>query len=305
MALSLSILYRGPLSSCDYACGYCPFAKREETAAELRRDREALERFVGWVRARPAEDRLGVLFTPWGEALTRRWYREALAALSQLPQVVRAAVQTNLSWEVGWVEGCDRAKLALWTTFHPSQVRRQRFLAQCLELDRRGVRFSVGVVGLREHFAELRSLREELPAHIYLWINAYKDEPDYYRAGEVEWLTSIDPLFPINNRRHPSLGRACRAGESVISVDGDGTVRRCHFIKTPLGNLYDPAFERVLAARPCTKVTCGCHIGHVHLEELGLYATFGDGVLERIPRGRIHGDLAALDRIRGAASAAL
>jgi hypothetical protein len=47
VALSLSILYRGPLSSCNYACGYCPFAKRRETAAELARDREALARFVG------------------------------------------------------------------------------------------------------------------------------------------------------------------------------------------------------------------------------------------------------------------
>ena len=26
--MNLSILYRGPLSSCNYACGYCPFAKR-------------------------------------------------------------------------------------------------------------------------------------------------------------------------------------------------------------------------------------------------------------------------------------
>ena len=52
--MSLSILYRGPLSSCNYACGYCPFAKRRETAAELARDRTALERFVAWVAARPA-----------------------------------------------------------------------------------------------------------------------------------------------------------------------------------------------------------------------------------------------------------
>jgi hypothetical protein len=99
----------------------------------------------------------------------------------------------------------------------------------------------------------------------------------------VDWLTAIDPLFPVNNRRHPSLGRSCRAGRSVISVDGVGTVRRCHFIRAPLGNLYDPGIERVLAERPCTNATCGCHIGYVHLDELKLYEVFGDGVLERIP----------------------
>lgn len=286
MALNLSILYRGPLSSCNYACGYCPFAKRREAAAERARDREALARFIAWVAARPEGDRIGVLFTPWGEALVRRCYREALIRLTNLPQTVRAAVQTNLSCGLGWVEKCDKAKLALWTTYHPSQVARPRFLSRCLELARRGVRFSVGVVGLREHFAEIEALRRELPDHVYLWVNAYKDQPDYYRPGETEWLTGIDPLFPLNNRRHPSVGRSCRTGSAVISVDGDGTVRRCHFIRAPLGNLYDVDFERVLSERPCTNATCGCHIGYVHLDELGLYGVFGNGVLERIPARR-------------------
>ena len=213
----------------------------------------------------------------------RPWYRAALATLSKMPQVVRAAVQTNLSCGLSWVADCDRTKLALWTTFHPTEISRAKFLARCRELDRRGVRFSVGVVGLREHFGDIEALRAELSPDVYLWVNAYKDEADYYRSGEAEWLTSVDPLFPFNNRRHPSLGKACRAGASVISVDGDGTVRRCHFIKTPIGNLYDADFERCLAERPCPNATCGCHIGYVHLDELRLYDVFGDGVLERIP----------------------
>jgi hypothetical protein len=295
VALSLSILYRGPLSSCNYACDYCPFAKRRESAAELARDRAALGRFLAWVAARPAEDRLGILFTPWGEALTRRWYRDALVRLTGLPQVVRAAAQTNLSCGLGWVDDCDRTRLALWATFHPTEVARPRFLAKCLDLDRRGVRFSVGVVGLREHFADIRALRDELPPHVYLWVNAYKDRPDYYRPGEAEWLAAIDPLFPMNNRRHPSLGRACRAGHTAVSVDGDGTVRRCHFIRAPLGNLYDPGFEGVLAERLCTNATCGCHIGYVHMPELGLYEVFGEGVLERVPARPVWQDPPDLD----------
>jgi MoaA/NifB/PqqE/SkfB family radical SAM enzyme len=283
MALNLSILYRGPLTSCNYDCPYCPFAKRQESAAELAVDRAALERFVGWVEGRPPEDRFGILFTPWGEALTRRWYREALVRLTALPQVERAAVQTNLSCGLDWIEDCDKTRLALWTTFHPGQVPRSRFLAQCQHLHRRGVRFSVGVVGLREHFAEIEAIRRELPADVYLWVNAYKDKADYYRDGETDWLTGIDPLFGFNNQRHPSAGRDCRAGHTVISVDGDGTVRRCHFIREPLGNLYQPGFERMLQARTCTNATCGCHIGYVHMPHLGLYEVFGDGVLERIP----------------------
>jgi hypothetical protein len=284
MALNLSILYRGPLTSCNYDCGYCPFAKRAESAAELAVDREALERFAGWVAFRPAEDRIGILFTPWGEALIRRWYREALIRLSHVPAVVRVAIQTNLATAVDWVDDCDKSRLALWTTYHPTQVKQSVFLGRCAELRRRGVRFSVGVVGLREHFGAIGALRQALPADVYLWVNAFKDRPDYYGVDEVEWLTRIDGLFPNNNRRHPSEGRPCRTGHSVIAVAGDGTIRRCHFIKTVLGNLYETGWEDALRQRCCTNATCGCHIGYVHMPELGLYDVFGDGVLERVPR---------------------
>src|SRR6266849_6054884 len=62
------VLYRGPLSSCNYACGYCPFAKRAETHAELEDDRRALDAFLKWI-AEQRHRRFGILFTPWGEAL--------------------------------------------------------------------------------------------------------------------------------------------------------------------------------------------------------------------------------------------
>jgi MoaA/NifB/PqqE/SkfB family radical SAM enzyme len=282
--MNLSILYRGPLSSCNYACGYCPFAKRAETAAELARDRACLARFVGWAGDR-AGDALGVLFTPWGEALVRRWYQDALAALTHMPQVVKAAAQTNLSCRLNWVERCDTAKLALWCTYHPGETTRDRFLAKCRELLARGVRFSVGVVGLTEHRAEIAALRGELPADVYLWVNAYKRVPDYYPPDVADELTRIDPLFPVNNTRHSSRGESCRAGHSVVAVDGDGTVRRCHFVRAPIGNLYAPDFDRCLAERPCPNDTCGCHIGYVHLDRLRLYDVFGPGVLERVPVG--------------------
>jgi hypothetical protein len=282
--MNLSILYRGPLASCNYACGYCPFAKRTDSAADLARDRACLERFVGWVGGRSA-DAIGVLFTPWGEALVRPWYQAALAALSRMPHVSRAAIQTNLSCKLDWLDGCDRARLALWCTFHPSETTRARFLAKCRDLSERGVRFSVGVVGLREHVDEIEALRRELPGDVYLWVNAYKREPDYYTSEMVESLAGIDPLFPVNNWYHESRGELCRTGHTVISVDGDGTLRRCHFVRDPIGNLYAPDFDRCLRPRPCPNETCGCYIGYVHLDRLGLYDVFGDGVLERVPVG--------------------
>ena len=128
---------------------------------------------------------------------------------------------------------------------------------------------------------EIEAVRRALPSHIYLWVNAYKREPDYYTEDDVRRLTAIDPLFPINNTKHSSLGRACRTGESVISVDGNGDIRRCHFIREVIGNVYSDGWEGALRPRSCTNETCGCHIGYIHMPELKLYDVFGDGILDR------------------------
>jgi hypothetical protein len=50
-----------------------------------------------------------------------------------------------------------------------------------------------------------------------------------------------------------------------------------------LGNIYAPDFEQALRPRPCSKETCGCHIGYVHLDYLELDRVFGSGILERVP----------------------
>ena len=60
-------------------------------------------------------------------------------------------------------------------------------------------------------------------------------------------------------------------------------MRRCHFVREPIGNLYAPDWEAALRERPCPNDTCGCHIGYVHMNRLGLYERFGDGLLERVP----------------------
>ncbi|MGW0179546.1 STM4011 family radical SAM protein [Nocardia sp. NPDC003345] len=278
--MRLTLLYRGPLASCDYDCPYCPFAKRRDSREQLRADRAALERFTGWVREQ-RDDEISVLFTPWGEGLVRSWYRRALVELSRLPHVRRVAIQTNLGGRTGWLTEADRDTVALWCTYHPGQTPYQRFLDKTRELAAAGIRFSVGVVGLPDHLEQARRLRADLPGHIYLWINAAEDHT-YSDPEAADW-TGIDPLFPFSRDPHRSLGRACRTGESVLSIDGEGTVRRCHFVKEPLGNLYDGSYRAALGPRPCPRALCDCHIGYVHLESLPLYDVFAGGVLERIP----------------------
>ncbi|MFK4111390.1 STM4011 family radical SAM protein [Streptomyces sp. NPDC002176] len=278
--MDLTLLYRGPLASCDYDCPYCPFAKRRDSREQLRADRASLERFADWAGAR-TEDRLSVLFTPWGEGLVRSWYRRALTDLSRLPHIRRVAIQTNLSCRTDWLADADRDTLALWCTFHPGQTPYDRFLGKCRELDTLGVRYSVGVVGLREHLPVARRLRAELLGRVYLWVNAA--EGHTYTDAEAEAWTALDPLFPYSRHPHASAGLPCRTGESVISVDGDGTVRRCHFVPAELGNLYDGSYRAALRPRACPLNSCDCHIGYVHLETLPLYDVFAGGVLERIP----------------------
>jgi MoaA/NifB/PqqE/SkfB family radical SAM enzyme len=124
-------------------------------------------------------------------------------------------------------------------------------------------------------------MRAALAPEVYLWVNA-ADGHTYDAEAEAVW-TGIDPLFGYSARPHASAGHECRAGESVISVLGDGTVRRCHFIPTRLGNLYDGSYRDGLRARACTNAMCDCHIGYVHLKRLPLYDVFAGGVLERIP----------------------
>lgn len=280
----LSILYRGSLSSCNYDCHYCPFAKHHQTAAELRNDLRQLDRFVNWVirRQRSTE----VFFTPWGEALTRPWYQDAIRRLSQASRVQRVAAQTNLSCPLGWLDDCDSSRIGLWCTYHPSQVDREAFLAQCRELTERGVAHSVGMVGLPEDFEEIEKMRAELPASTYLWINAWEvTEGRKYRysPAEIERLERIDPHFRTNTIDHISRGRACECGTQVISVDGEGQVFRCHFVSKSLGNIYLPDWEDQLIDRPCPNTNCGCHIGYVHMPELGLRSVYGERILERIP----------------------
>jgi hypothetical protein len=285
----LSILYRGPLSSCNYDCHYCPFAKRTETEDELARDQVSLARFVARCESLAAWN-LQVFFTPWGEALVRPWYWEAFARLSRCHHVGKVAAQTNLSCRLDWLADCDVAKVALWCTYHPGETSRMRFLTKCRQLLDQGVAFSVGVVGLREHFSEISLLREELPSNVYVWVNAYKDVANYYAADEIQWLATIDPHFAINCQRYASLGQPCRTGDTVVSIDGEGVIRRCHFVADPLrvasgevANFYRDDFAEGLRPRVCPRAQCSCHIGYVHLESLQLEEVYGERILERVP----------------------
>lgn len=286
----LTVYWRGSLSSCNYACGYCPFAKTKNTRAELDRDKTALERFASWTKHRDYP--LEILITPWGEALIRNYYREAMMQMSHQENIHTIGIQTNLSCSLGWLSDCNLSKIAFWTTFHPGEVSLEKFVSKIAFLEERGARYSVGIVGTKENTKVVEELRRALPENAYLWINADRSWPiaELRSSGAFDLFTGIDPLFALNTRSFPSKGLPCRGGRDSISVSWDGRARRCHFVNMPIGNIYDDDFESKLRPKPCPARTCNCHIGYSNLDALDMNTLY-DGFIER----RARKDVAASD----------
>lgn len=292
-AETLTLLWRGHLSGCNYDCHYCPFAKQTDTRETLAADQQALERFADW--AQQQSRTLSILITPWGEGLIRRYYRDVMQRLSHTANVDTIAIQTNLSCSIDWVTRCDLSRIALWTTYHPGETPRGNFLEKIHHLQSIGTRYSVGVVAIRESFNEIEALRKDLPPEAYLWINAEESLQGKYTNAEIERLVAIDPLFELNNRTYVTKGLACYAGETVLSILPDGTARRCHFVDEALGNIYAPDFFTSLQPRTCPQAICNCHIGYSHLKEFDAAGLYGTGRTER--RASIPSRAAAQERI--------
>ncbi|MFX3634424.1 MAG: STM4011 family radical SAM protein [Candidatus Pristimantibacillus sp.] len=281
--MKATIYYRGSLTSCNYDCPYCPFSKNIDSLAILAKDREQITTFVEWVREQGAAGhRLSVFFNPYGEGLTHRWYREAMQELSHMAHIDKVAIQTNLSAKLDWTSELDPNRTAFWVTYHPGQTEEVKFLAQCQELYRRGIPFSVGSVGLKSSFERLKSLRQALPSDVYMWVNAFKDKKDYYSADDLALLMEIDPNFTVNLQDYDSMGKECHAGYDVFYVQGEGRVKRCYKDRQVIGHLYRDGLEGLSQKRECRMKCCDCYIGYIHIPELELDDVYGDRLLERI-----------------------
>lgn len=283
MTSRLGVLYRGPLDSCNYACSYCPFAKRPARRAMLERDREALARFVAWATA-PSQWNLEILFTPWGEALVWPWYREAIVALSHAPSVRQVSIQTNGTAPMDFLARADLSRVSLWISWHPTEIDAAPFVAKIAALRGAGVRLSVGAVAVPDRMADIEAMRAALPDAVPMWLNACKPGVRYDEAMLARGR-AIDPAFDLDVRAHRPRGEPCLAGLDTVSVDGDGTVRRCHFVDDVLGNLYTDDLATMLRPRDCTRLRCDCWIGYSNLPKLGVRDAFAsDGLLARIRR---------------------
>lgn len=287
--MTLLVLFRSRLEWCNFTCAYCPWnaTQNRVNRDDFQRDEARVHRIVDRVAelSRPVE----FFITPKAEYLVLPYWREAVRRLTHLPQVARVTVQTNLSFDVeSYLDQVDRTKLALWTTFHPTEVsqdtreliqRRWKFLHQ------QGTPFSVGLVGTRENLAYLTGLREQLPPEVYVWVNAYKREANYYTEEDLQQIRSVDPLFDLNNQHFFSQGRPCTAGQLSVYLDDEGNLRRCFFVGQVIGNLFREGWETLSETAACPNATCHCYVGHMHIPDLDFRRIYGRDLAVRIPQG--------------------
>jgi MoaA/NifB/PqqE/SkfB family radical SAM enzyme len=283
--MNYTLYYRGAISSCNYDCPYCPFSKNKDSREVLAKDKEQVQRFVAWVREQASSGHhLSIFFNPYGEALIHRWYRVAMIELSHMAHVNKVAIQTNLSAKLDWTSELNKETVAFWATYHPGQTTEKAFLAQCNQLHQRDISFSVGAVGLKKYIAPIQSLRRALPKEIYLWVNAFKDQKEYYTAEDILALCKIDPYFELNLRDYDSFDQRCNTGENVFFVVGTGQVKRCYKDKRVIGHLYRDGLSALSMKRSCQMKRCGCYIGYIHMPHLSFQEIYGNSLLERIPQ---------------------
>ena len=127
-------------------------------------------------------------------------------------------------------------------------------------------------------------LRERLGRDVYVWVNAYKRESDYYSATELATLRGIDAYFDLNNQHYASQGRPCTAGQRAVYLDDEGDMRRCFFVGSVIGNLFRDGWRTLDAPDCCPVRTCHCYVGHLHVVELDFRSVYGEYLAARIPR---------------------
>ncbi len=275
---SLTLLYRGSLSSCNYACEYCPFGKTAFDVEALKADSLELERFVNHIEQGQYAD-LSLMFIPWGEALIHKHYQQAMIRLSRVFAIRTVVTQTSLTVRPDWLRDSHAEKIAFWCTFHPTQTTLDAFLSRLDVLNVRSIRYSVGIVGRDDFYDVGLQLRKKLPPHVALWVNPLDDDIDAYTPDRIKQWSQIDPVFSHTAKKRLTKDTKCRCGTSVFTVSGNGDMRRCPFVNEIIGNLYENEIPTI--TEHCPNEQCNCYIGYAHWESDSFRDMYGDNILVR------------------------
>ncbi|WFD11816.1 STM4011 family radical SAM protein [Tepidibacter hydrothermalis] len=283
--MKYTIFYRNYMKYCNYKCGYCPFSKYSLDEIKIHRDKRYFQKFIDYIEN--SNDEFNIFIAPRGELLNFDYYKYGIEKLSKLKNIGEIVVQTNLSSDLNWINNVNKEKLILWTTYHPSEVSLDKFYCKVNKLSKLGIRFTVGAVGIKENLSILADLKEKIDKisgyKPYIWINAYKDETNYYSKEDVEFIKKIDPLFEFNLKNYKCKNSLCKTGENVFWVQGNGTIHRCYKNKVKLGNLYKDKLEDIKKEQVCQSNICTCYIGYTNIKNLNLDDIYKTSILGRIP----------------------
>lgn len=270
-----NIYFRSFLSSCNYSCSYCVFAK--SSLNDVKKDINCLDKFCNFIQSTEFLNKVSVFLTPYGEGLIHNHYIEGIARIALSPKTLYVSCQTNLSFnednflEVLKAYNVDFDKVKLWSSFHPEMVSADEFAAKVQKL-KKSIDLSVGIVAIPGSIEEVSSLRKALPEDVYMWINAKANEKTRYKKCEIDSLIKIDPLFNNELKKYRIQNDSCNCGTSSIFVNDRGDVYPCHINKEQLFNIYQKGYSKEFK---CNRNVCDCYVSYSNRKNSVLYKYFG------------------------------
>jgi hypothetical protein len=247
------------------------------------------ERTLAWLSALPYRLRLRI--NSIGEPFTSDAYLDSIAQFSHSKNLEFVEILTNGSFSdvrfERFVQHVCAERLRLWMTYHPSQIKLDRFIKAAVKAKSHHIPLVVHGLLFPDTVKEVFELKkrcaeEGLRLHIGLGINFNKAYPlhGHVPAAEDETVPrealELNIAFPdeIYQAAHRPFGSPCSAGHDYIFVDLWGNVHQCftyHMNRMqPLGSTQDPNFQlslRKTQFKKCAaKTSCVCVEDYQHLK---------------------------------------
>lgn len=283
--MTKNIFFRGEIDFCNFSCSYCPFAKKSLSKEKIQKESENLKKLFVYVKN--LDENVNIMITPYGEALIHPLYQEFMARISTLENVRKIGIQTNLSVDTNELintlskNHADFSKIMLWATFHSEYAEIEKFCNKANSLSEL-ISISCGIVANKKNYEEIRKLRENLNANIYLWINAMDKIKNGFSEEEITSLSKIDPMFAYEfyakridfmNLRDDNFSN-CQSYDKIY-VDIQKYSSSCFFKK-----------KRAIDSLCNNHKICDCYLGYSNFGNNILDRFFGENIIFRIAQKR-------------------
>ena len=228
-----------------------------------------------------------IMITPYGEALIHPLYQEFMARISALENVRKIGIQTNFSVDIDEFinilskNHADFSKLMLWATFHSEYADIENFCNKANSLSEL-ISISCGIVANKKNYEEIRKVRENLNANIYLWINAMDKIKNRFSNDEIASLSKIDPMFAYEFY-------AKRVDYTQVRDDNFSTCQSYDKIYVDIQKYSSSCFfkkKRAIDSLCNNHKICDCYLGYSNFGNNILDRFFGENIIFRIAQKR-------------------